>query len=119
MIFRPADPSGDILPVLSSADLVSRPEGVAAGLQDHLNLFAGDWWEYADKGNEILELMALSRRTDQAQTLSSCLRTYLQSFPAVRSLSDVRAVFVGRELRFSCTAHTETGEALPVSWSFF
>ena len=118
MIFRSVDPSGDILPVLSSADLVSGPEGVAAGLWDHLNLFVGDWWEYADRGNEILELMALSRRTEQdAQTLSSCLRTYLQSFPAVRSLSDVHASFAGREFRFSCTVHTGTGEAVPLSFT--
>ena len=119
MLFRPVDPSGDILPVLSSADLISGPEGVAASLRDHLNLFAGDWWEYADRGNEILELMALARRTEQdARTLSSCLRNYLQSFPAVRSLSDVRAVFAGREFRFSCTVHMETGETVPESWSF-
>ncbi len=118
MYFRPADISGDILPVLFSSDLVSGPEGVAAGLRDHLNLFAGDWWEYADRGNEILELMALSRQTEQdAQTLSSCLRTYLQSFPAMRSLSDVQTSFAGREFRFSCTVHTEAGETVPVTWS--
>ena len=116
MLTRPTDPSGDILPVLSSADLLSGPEAAAVALQDHLNLFTGDWWENESRGNEVPELLALSRQTDQdAKALSSYLVSYIQSFPAVRGLSDVRAAFSGREFRFACTAHTEAGAAFPVS----
>ena len=51
MLTRPTDPSGDILPVLSSSDLLSGPEAAAVALRDHLNLFTGDWWETESQGN--------------------------------------------------------------------
>ena len=117
MLTRPTDPSGDILPVLSSSDLISGPEAAAVALRDHLNLFTGDWWENESRGNEIPELLALSRQTDQdAKSLSSYLVSFIQAFPAVRGLSDVRAAFSGREFRFACTAHTEAGADFPVSF---
>ena len=36
MLSRPTDDTGDILPVLSPADLLSGISAVAAGLQDHM-----------------------------------------------------------------------------------
>ena len=117
MTSRPTDSAGDILPVLSSSDLLSGPAAAAAGLRDHLNLFAGDWWEYASRGNAILELLPLSRRTDRdAATLSASLSAYILSFPAIRSLSEVSASFSGRRLHFVATAHTAAGETFPVSF---
>ena len=111
MLSRPVDASGDILPVLFSSDLLSGVPAVAAGVRDHLRMYAGDWWEDPELGNEVLDLMADSRCTDQdAETLSSCLVSYLLEFPGVLSVTDVSASFSGRTFRFTCTAHTEAGE---------
>ena len=117
MISRPVDSAGDILPVRSRSDLLSGAPAAAAGLRDHLNLFAGDWWEYADRGSEILDLLSLSRRRERdAETLSAYLTAYILAFPAIRSVSDIRASFSGPRFFFACTAHTETGETFPVSF---
>ena len=117
MLARPIDSSGDILPVLSPSDLLSGPAAVGAGLQDHLHLFPGDWWEHPDRGNPIFDLLPLSRRTEQdAQTISSALTAYVQSFPGVQSISEVSATFSGRQFRYSATVHTEGGEAVPVAF---
>ena len=118
MFSRPVDASGDILPVVSPSDLLSGPAACEAGLRDHLNLFPGDWWEFPDRGNPVFDLISLSRRTGQdAETLSTCLVSYIQSFPDVRSVSDVQAGCEGHVFTFSCTAHTETGDAFPVHFS--
>ena len=117
MLSRPVDASGDILPVLSPDDLFSGPAAVGAGLRDHLQLYPGDWWEYPDRGNPILDLLSVSRRTDQsARTLSSALTAFVQSFPGVRSVSQARSSFSGRRFIFSCAAHPETGEDVPVEY---
>ena len=117
MFSRPVDSSGDILPVLSAADLLSGAEALAAGLRDHLNLFPGDWWEYADRGNEIIDLIILSRRTSRdAETLSSYLVSYIRSSPGIRSVSDVKASFQTYKFSFSCTAHTDSGQTLPLNF---
>ncbi len=115
MLSRPVDSSGDILPVQSSADLLSGPASVASGLRDHLNLFPGDWWEYPSRGNPVFDLIPVSRRTSQdADTLSSALCAYLRQFPGVRSLSEVQASFLNHSFSFFCTVHTEGEETVPV-----
>ncbi len=118
MLSRPVDSSGDILPVLSSADLLSGPASVASGLRDHLSLFPGDWWEYPSRGNPVFDLIPVSRRISQdTDTLSSALCTYLREFPGVRSLSGVQAAFLNLSFFFSCTVHTEGTEAVPLFFS--
>ena len=111
MLSRPMDDTGDILPVLTSADLLSGISAVAAGLQDHMHLYQGDWWENQEMGNEILDLIVDARATDQeAETLGSYLASYILEFPGIRSVSDVTGSFSGHAFHFSCTAHTEEGE---------
>ena len=118
MFYRPVDSSGDILPVLSPLDLLSGTAAAGAGLRDHLQLFPGDWWEHPDRGNQIFDLISVSRRTDQdARTLSAALAAYIRSFPGIRSVSEARSSFSGRRYSFSCTAHTEAGEEVPVAFS--
>jgi len=118
MLSRPVDSSGDILPVCRPDDLLSGPAAAAAGLRDHLNLFPGDWWEAPGRGNEIFDLIAVSRRTAQdAAALTSALTSYLLSFPGIRSLSEAQSSFTGHRFTFSCTAHTESGEAFSVSFA--
>ncbi len=41
MIMRPVDDTGDMLPVLTSSDLVSGPEAVALPVKDRLHLLQG------------------------------------------------------------------------------
>ena len=118
MLSRPADGSGDILPVLSASDILSGIEAVATGLRDHLRLYTGDWWEDPEMGNEVMDLLSESRCTDQdAETLESYLVSYILEFPGVQSVSDISSSFSGHTFLFSCTVHTETGD-LSVSDSF-
>ena len=117
MLTRPIDDTGDILPVLTSADLLSGISAVAAGLRDHMHLYQGDWWENPEMGNEVLDLVVDARATDQqAETLSFYLSSCILEFPPVQSISDVAASFSGYVFHFACTAHTEEGE-VPISLS--
>ena len=119
MLSRPVDSSGDVLPVLTPADLLSGPEAAAAGLSDHLRLFAGDWWEYADRGNEIPDLLSAGLRSERdLETLSGYLTSYVRDFPPVSSVSDAHASFSGRTFTFSCTVRTGSGGEIPAAFSF-
>lgn len=57
MLIRPADASGDVLPVLSYRDLLSGPETVAQLVQYRLSLLRGEWWKTPEEGFFILERM--------------------------------------------------------------
>ena len=117
MLSRPFDSVGDVLPILSPADLLSGPSAVSAGLRDHLHLFPGDWWEDPEAGNELFDLISISRRSESdADTLSSAICAYIRDFPGVRSLSDIQAGFSGHRFHFSCAAHTETGDTFSVQY---
>lgn len=112
MIFRPVDENGDILPVLSSADLLRGAPAVARLVQDRLELLAGDWWENPAWGNEILQMMQESRlgEADQ-QALANYLTSYIRQTPGVLDVQDVLSVVEGSQFLFSCTVETEFGSA--------
>ena len=118
MLARLVDRNGDILPVTASADLLSGTEAAASALRDHLKLFPGEWWENEEKGNPVFDLITVSRRTEQdARTLSSALTSYILSFPGIRNVSDVHASIERQVFSFSCVAHTESGETVPVHFA--
>ena len=110
MILRPVDPSGDILPVLSSADLLRDTEAVAQLVRYRLALPAGDWWENPAWGNEILERLRESRLTEaDRQALSSYLSSYIRETPGVREVGEVTVTLDEKQFRFSCVVQTESG----------
>ena len=119
MTARPVDAAGDILPVLTSSDLLSAAPAVASGLSDHLRLFSGDWWENPDTGNEIFDLVSSSViREKDLSALAGYLSSYIQSFPPVQSVSDVRASLSGNSFFYSSTAHISNGGEVPVSFTY-
>ena len=110
MLLRPVDASGDILPVMSSSDLVSGPEAVALLVQDRLNLLAGEWWEYPEAGFSILGVMQESRITEAgASSLSSMITAYIRETPGVRDVGNVKFLVSGRQFSWSCEVLTEEG----------
>ena len=112
MILRPVDASGDILPVLSSADLLSGPEAVALLVQDRLSLLRGEWWENPENGFFILEEMRESRVTEaDAASLSSRITAYIRETSGVREVENVRFSVDGRRFFYSCEVRTEEGTA--------
>ena len=118
MIVRPTDSSGDILPVISSADLLRGVNAEAELTRDRLNLYAGDWWEHPSAGNEILELLRESRLTEaDSRTLSAYLVSYLRETPGVREISGIAFRTEDRRFFFSCTIETDAGSA-GVSYEF-
>ena len=59
MLLRPADNSGDILPVISSSVLVSGSLAVTQLVRDRLNLLSGEWPENPARGCKVLEMMRI------------------------------------------------------------
>ena len=117
MILRPADPSGDILPVLSASDLVSGPEAVVLLVRDRLNLHAGEWWENPAWGCGVFDMIRSGRVTGQdVAALASALSSYIAATPGVQSVEDVRADVSGRRFTYACRVLTESGDGT-VSWS--
>ncbi len=112
MFLRPMDASGDLLPVLSSSDLLSGPEAVALLVQDRLSLLQGEWWENPGYGFGILNLLQASRVTDaDASVLASRITEYIRQTDGVLEVEDVRFAVMGRQFSFSCTVRTEEGTA--------
>lgn len=112
MLIRPVDASGDVLPVLSSRDLLSGPEAVAQLVQDRLSLLQGEWWEYPEEGFFILERMRESRITEaDAASVSSQITAYIRETPGVREAENVRFSVEGRGFSYACEIRTEEGSA--------
>ena len=117
MKVRPADSSGDILPVLSSSAMVSGPEAVVALVRDRLNLLTGEWWENPAWGCEIFEMLRSGRVTAQdVPALVSYLSSYILSTPGVRAVEDVASAISGRQFSFSCKVICDNGSG-EVSYS--
>ena len=112
MIHRPVDENGDILPVLSSADLLRGPEAAAQLIRERLELYAGDWWENPAWGNEFLEMMRQSRLTEaDGQALAAYLSSYVRETEGVEEVRDVRFSVDEKQFRFSCVVQTGSGTA--------
>ena len=113
MLIRPVDDSGDMLPVLSSSDLVRGAAATARLVEDRLNLLSGDWWENRSWGNRIIEMMKDSRLTEaDQQAVASYLTSYIRETAGVQDVRDVTFSAEGRQFRYSCTVETEEGNAL-------
>ncbi len=111
MILRPVDENGDILPVLSSADLLRDVLAVARLVKDRLELLAGDWWENLTWGNGIINMLQESRLTEaDMQALVSYLSSYIRETPGVLDVRDAVGSVNGKQFSFSCTVDTEYGE---------
>ena len=112
MIHRPVDASGDILPVLSSADLLRGAEAVARLVEERLSLYAGDWWENSGWGNGILQMLRESRLTEaDGRALASYLASYVRETEGVDEVRDVKFSVDEKQFRFSCVVQTESGTA--------
>ena len=112
MILRPTDESGNILPVLSSADLLRGAPAVARLVQDRLQFLAGDWWENRTWGNAILDLLQETRFTQaDLQALASYLTSYIRETSGVQEVRDVSFSMEGRQFRYACRVETEDGTA--------
>ena len=112
MIHRPVDASGDILPVLSAADLLRGGQAVAQLVRERLELLAGDWWENPAWGNEVLEMLQESRLTEaDQQALASYLSSYILETPGVQKVEDVAFSAEGRRFSYRCTVLTEDSSA--------
>ena len=118
MTARPLDASGYVLPVLSPASLLSDAPAIASALSDHLRLFTGDWWEYPARGNPVFDLMAAGPIQEKdLPALSASITSWLLTFPAVRSVSDVAASLSGSVLTYTAVASLTSGAAVPVTLS--
>ena len=112
MLLRPVDASGDVLPVLSSSDLLSGPEAVAQLVQYRLSLLAGEWWENPARGFRILERFRDSRiAVSDASSLSSMITAYIRETDGVQDVEDVRFSVSGRQFSYRCSVRTKEGSA--------
>ena len=117
MIHRPVDASGDILPVLSSADLLRGSRAAAQLVRDRLTLFTGDWWENPAWGNEILEMLEESRLTDaDGQVLASYLTAFIRETPGAGEVREANVVIAERSFQYSCWVDTEN-ESIQISYN--
>ena len=112
MRLRSVDASGDVLPVLRVSDLLTGPPAVAQLVEDRLKLFAGEWWENPEWGNEILRMLQESRLTEtDAQSLSTYLSSYVRKTTAVQDVREEKWIISGGRFSWSCTVLTENGSS--------
>ena len=119
MKLRPVDAIGDVLPVLSSGDMVSGPEAVALLVKYRLSLLRGEWWENPNLGFGILDTLRFSRLTEaDAPTLASSITDYIRNTLGVQEAGDVRFSVTGRQFRYECIVRTKEGAA-PVEYESY
>ena len=112
MRIRPVDDAGDVLPVLSSGDMVSGPEAAALLVKYRLSLLRGEWWENPNLGFGILDTLRFSRLTEaDAPALASSITDYIRNTPGVQEVDDVHFSVSGRRFSYECTVRTEEGTA--------
>ena len=112
MRMRPTDENGDVLPVLNTGEMLSGAQAVAQLVESRLNLFAGDWWENPDWGNEILKMLQEGRLTEaDAQALSTYLSSYIRDTSGVREVLDEQWTLTGGRFDWTCTVLTADGTA--------
>ena len=112
MVLRPVDETGDILPVLSSGDLLREAPAAAGLVRDRLNLLSGEWWENPAWGNGILDMLRETRFTEaDQQALATYLSSYIRQTPGVQEIRDVTFSMEGRQLCYSCVVDTADGSA--------
>ena len=110
MLLRPVDATGDILPVSSSADLLSGPEAVARLAAYKLSLLKGDWWENPEDGFFVLEFMREERFSEaNAGMFASRVTEFIRSVEGVFEVEDVQFQIDGRVFRYTCRLVTEEG----------
>ena len=111
-ILRPVDPTGDVLPVLSSGDLLSGPEAVAQLVKYRLFLLTGEWWETPEAGFFLPEQMREGRITEaDAAALSSAVTAYIRETDGVQDVEKVTSSVSGRRFMYSCEVRTREGNA--------
>ena len=112
MLLRPADASGDILPVRSSSAMLSGPEAVALLVRYRLSLLRGEWWENPEWGFFVLEALQSSRLTEaETAAVSAQISAYIRETDGVRDVENVIFSVEGRKLLYSCEILTEEGTA--------
>ena len=117
MILRPVDQTGDILPILSSADRLSGAAATALLIEYRLKLYQGEWWETPSQGFWILERFRDARITAQtAPALASEIAAYIRDTPGVLSVTDLQLTQASRAFTLTCTVTTEEG-SIPIQYT--
>ena len=112
MIIRPADEQGDVMPVLSRADMLQGAEAVAALVRDRLEMLSGEWWEDPARGNALPDMLKESRLTEaDGPALAAYLTSYIRQTSGVRDVRNAAFSAEGRQFRFTCTVGTADGDA--------
>ena len=112
MIIRPADEQGDVMPVLSRADMLQGAEAVAALARDRLELLSGEWWEDPTRGNALPDMLKESRLTEaDGPALAAYLTSYIRQTPGVQEIRNAGFSAEGRRFSFTCTVETAEGDA--------
>ena len=110
MRLRPVDQNGDVLPVLRVSDMLTGPPAVAQLVENRLKMFAGEWWENPEWGNEILRMLQEGRLTEaDAQSLSTYLSSYVRKTTGVQDVREEKWTISGGRFFWSCTVLTENG----------
>ena len=112
MLLRPADASGDLLPVPSSSALLSGPKAVARLAEYRLSLLRREWWENPENGFFVLDILQGSRISEaDVSALSSQITAYVRETPGIREVEDVRFSVDGKRFSWSCSVQTKEGTA--------
>ena len=112
MKYRPMDESGDVLPVMTAADMIQGSKAEAQLVSDRLNMLSGEWWENLDWGNAALKMLKGSRFTEaDRRAMASYITSFIRETPGVQNVRDVSCSIEGRQFRFTCTIETESGTA--------
>jgi hypothetical protein len=113
MLYRPTEANGDMRPVTRKADLLTGSRAVSAACASRLRLFRGEWWEDADEGNPLLDMLTRGDKRDQSPAaICEALSRYIAGTRGVASVTGAegRHDRPGRTVIYRFSYMTEHGE---------
>lgn len=111
MMYRPKDPDGDWLPVISKTQMLSGTEAVMAVVNSRLRLLYGEWWEDGTLGFAVPQFLWEGLRLTEGRLdmLANYIASYIEGSDGVNAVNNAVAEVDETDhhnVIYSCTLDT-------------
>lgn len=120
MLYRPVDSTGDMFPIARKEQLLFGTAALAEAIKSRMRLHRGEWWEEADTGSPILDLLTAQKvSVDHMGAIAHQIVGYISQTEGVRSVQASQPTYnqAQRSMTLLCVVTPTTGEAFSMEVS--
>ena len=111
MLFRPVDENGDMMPVLTSSQMLTGGEAVRMAAEARVALVEGEWWEDPELGFRMYSMLIDSARAGDAQMLENYITAYLAQTQGCTGVINTSVELKNRGIYYNCTLLADDGSS--------